>query len=127
MLLAGCVYVHQEMKALRKECDERIRESAASLSADISRGELALDGERAARREADLRLERMIEGFSGISSAVLLMGKSVEHLAERFNDHKTHTDKGVDEVKHTLRNIDQKINAIGARSSRTPSASKGTK
>lgn len=124
-MTAGCIaYVHAQISASDTRTEEKIRElhtrvsgshgKAEDMVAEV-RKELTehMTTERTDRRREIDRVEKVLEGFSHVASAVVGMGKSIEHLADSLRAHQVHTDKSLDEVKHTVRAIDMKMRGIG--------------
>lgn len=124
-LTVGCVaYVHAMVSASDRRTEEKVRELHTRISGTNNKtdGEVSdLEGkmtqliaaERGDRRREIDRVEKVLEGFSHIASAVVGMGKSIEHLADSLRSHQNHTDKSLEEVKHTVRAIDMKMRGIG--------------
>jgi len=116
MAMAGAVYVQNEIKNLRDKTEARMVEQKKELKTqhaeDLARVERAVDEERTERRRELDRMEKTIEGFADVASAVIGMGKSIEHLTEKFADHQKHNDRALDELKHSIRGMDQKIEGL---------------
>jgi chromosome segregation ATPase len=112
-MTAGCIAyvhalmgsVHTRINATREWAEERVRESKAEIEAAIS-------GEREERRREHDRLEKILDGFKTVGDAVLTMTEGVKHLSERFDDNRRSTDRALDEIKHGMRNMDTKIQAL---------------
>lgn len=105
-MLGGAVYVHSAIKDVRTELEAKLIAQKTDLEADI------LEERTERRRETD-RMEKAIEGFASVATAVVAMGKSVEHMTEKLGDNQRLHDRAMDELKHTIRNMDQRIGAIG--------------
>ena len=103
-LMAG---IHTRINATREWAEEKVREAKAEVEVSIS-------GERDERRREHDRLERAIESFGAVGTAVTTLLEGVKHLGERLDDNRKSTDRALDELKHGMRNMDQKIQALSA-------------
>lgn len=149
MILGGMAYVQQQLKDERNRVDAKftlvdaeISEERRSTEAkiallkvetqlehfrEIERLNGALQEEKVDRRREQDRIEETLKGFSDVATAVISMGKSVEHLTEKFTDHQRHTDRALDEVKHTVRSMDEKLQIASAKPARAPRAPRAKK
>jgi len=136
MALGGMAYVQQQLKDERNRVDDKFGKSDERLiaykleletrhKADLERVEKSVDEERIERRRELDEMKETLRGFSDVAAAVISMGKSVEHLTEKFSDHQRHTFQALDEVKHTVRSMDERLQvAAKARTPRAPRAKK---
>lgn len=115
-LTAGCVaYVHAQINSVhnrissaRDHAEAKVAEAKKEFVEDITT-------ERTERRREIDRIEKVLEGFSHVASAVVGMGKSIEHLADSLRSHQSMTDRSLDEVKHTVRAIDGQLRGTQTR------------
>ncbi|USN16586.1 hypothetical protein POLEWNIK_00600 [Brevundimonas phage vB_BpoS-Polewnik] len=107
MSLGGMAYVQTKLEKLREDTERKREEQKKELEerhrTDLSRVEKAVDEERTERRRELDKMEKALEGFADVASAVISMGKSVEHLAERFTDHQRNTEKSLEEIKAQIK------------------------
>lgn len=97
--------VHGRISSARDHTEEKIAEARTEF-----RGEIVTEREER-RREQD-RLERAIDSFATVGSAVTALVEGVKHLGERFEDNRQAQNRALDEIKHGMRGMDTKINAI---------------
>lgn len=113
MTFGGMAYVQQQLKDERNRTDGAINlvrvEFHDRHKEDVARLEKAIDEERIERRRELDEIKQMFRGFADVATAVISMGKSMEHLTEKLNDHQRHTDRAIDEVKHAVRSMDEKL------------------
>lgn len=107
LALGGMAYVQNKVEKVREQSDKKLEDSKKELEdrhkIDLQRVEKAVDEERTERRRELDKMEKALEGFADVASAVISMGKSVEHLAERFTDHQRNTEKALEEIKGEIR------------------------
>ena len=112
-LLGGCVaymhtlmgQVHTRISASRDWAEEKVKEAKQELTTDLAT-------EREERRREHDRLEAAIDSFGNVSTAVTALVEGVRHLGDRFEDHRKFNDRGIDELKHQLRQMDSRIQSI---------------
>jgi len=132
MILGGVVYVQAQLKADRDKAESKIIAAEAKVDAakkeleerhkaDLAKVEKAVDEERIERRRELDRMEETVKGFADVASAVIAMGKSMEHLAQNLTDHQRRTETSLDELKQEVRAL------IVARPVRAPRASRTKK
>jgi formiminotetrahydrofolate cyclodeaminase len=126
-LLGGATYVHaqddrskraatDQINAAKKELIELRKEDQERFVREVSRLEKLSEEEKAERqREAD-RMEKTLEGFADVSSAVVSMGKSLEYLSERLADHRKSTEDAMLEIKSTLKSVETQVISMTATS-----------
>ncbi|USN16787.1 hypothetical protein STRZYGA_00660 [Brevundimonas phage vB_BpoS-Strzyga] len=107
MCLGGMAYVQTKIEKLREDTerkrDDQKKELEERHKVDLARVERSVDEERTERRRELDKMEKALEGFADVASAVISMGKSVEHLAERFTDHQRNTEKSLEEIKSQIK------------------------
>lgn len=112
-LTAGCVaYIHGQISAVhnristaRDHVELKVAEAKKEVEADITT-------EREERRREHDRLERAIDSFAVVGTAVTAMVEGVRHLGERLEDHRKSSDRSMDELKHGMRQMDARIQAM---------------
>lgn len=109
----GWAYIQHQSSALRKEAEDRVQalkiELETRFNKDIERVEKTVDEERIERRREHDRIERTLEGFADVATAVVAMGKSIEHLAERITSSQNSNDRVVTEIKDMVRNLETRV------------------
>lgn len=107
MALGGMAYVQNKVEKVKDTTDKKLEDQKKELeyrhTTDLNRVEKLLDEERTERRRELDRVEETVKGFADVASAVIAMGKSVEHLAERFTDHQRLTERSLEEIKSELK------------------------
>ena len=107
MILGGMAYVQNKLEKLRDQFDTRLENLKKELSdqhkTDLARVDKAMDDEKLERRRELGAMADQLKGFADVASATMAMGKSIEHLAERFNDHQRNTEKSLEEIKQEVR------------------------
>lgn len=113
MIMGGTIHVQARFSEAKREAEERVAKAKAELEArheaDLKRVEAAVDEERTERRRELDRMEKTLEGFADVASAVVAMGKSIEHIAERFTDHQRHYERDQTELKASIKGIEQSL------------------
>lgn len=138
MALGGMAYVQQQLKDERNRTDAKFDKVDAHVAAvkleletrhkaDLERVEKNVEEERVERRRELDRMEETIKGFADVAAAVISMGKSVEHLTEKFSDHQRHTDRALEEVKYTVRGMDERLQVASTKAARAPRAPRAKK
>ncbi len=115
-LTAGCVaYVHAQINSVhtrissaRDHAEAKVADAKKEITDDITT-------ERIERRRDIDRIEKVLDGFSHVASAVVGMGKSIEHLSDNLRSHQAMTNRSLDEVKHTVRAIDEQLRGTQTR------------
>jgi hypothetical protein len=102
--LTGLVYINGQVTLAKTEAERRVAELKAEMEADMKKELARLD-------KRDDQLGQQIEGFSQVSIAVVKMGSAIEHLTEKLGDHQRSQDRALDELKHTIRNVETKLSA----------------
>lgn len=124
MTFGGMAYVQQQLKDERNRTDGIISLTRVEFhdrhKDDLARLEKTIDEERIERRRELDEIKQMFRGFAEVATAVISMGKSMEHLTEKLNDHQRHTDRAIDEVKSVVRGLDEKLQTA-AKPIRAPS------
>lgn len=107
MALGGMAYVQTKVEKVREQSRAELstekRELEDRHKLDMQRIEKGLEDERQERRRELDKMGETIKGFADVAAAVIAMGKSVEHLAERFNDHQRETKAALEEIKQEVR------------------------
>jgi hypothetical protein len=102
MLLAGLIYIQRQIS----ETDRKVRDDLETrFKRDVDRLELMLNEERTERRRELDRMEKTLEGFADVATAVVAMGKSTEFLAERFSEHQVNYQNDQREIKQSIRDL----------------------
>lgn len=112
-MTAGCIaYVHALMggihtriNATREWAEEKVKEARLEISAEVC-------AEREERRREHDRMERAIDSFGAVANAVTALVEGVKHLGERLDDNRKSSDRALDELKHGMRQMDSKIQAL---------------
>lgn len=113
LVLGGSVFVQKSIESLRDKMEAKLEAQKKELSETHLRELTAVKTEVAEerherRRELD-QMGETLKGFADVASAVVAMGKSVEHLTEKFSDHQRGTERAMDELKHSIRGIDDRV------------------
>lgn len=113
-LTAGCIaYVHAQLSsvhtrisAARDHAEAKVAELKKEVNTDIAT-------EREERRREHDRIERAIDSFAVVGTAVTALVEGVKHLGERFEDNRQAQNRALDELKHGMRTMDAKITQSG--------------
>lgn len=113
-MTAGCIAyihaliggVHTRISSSRDWTESKVSEVRVELKSEI-------EAEAAERRREYERFEAILEGFRAVGTAVTSVADGVRHLGERFDDNRRSTDRALDEIKHSMRQMDAKISTGG--------------
>jgi uncharacterized protein (TIGR02588 family) len=121
-IFGAFIYIHEQIKIARQETEARIAAAELRFKEDLHRVEFQIESERTARREDVGRLERAIAEFQHMGASLQVMGKSIEHLADKMSEQARHMEAVVESVTHTVRSIDLRMSApaVRERSPRPP-------
>lgn len=113
-LLGGVVaWTWVQLAKVRAEALEAVEAKAKELKEDrlreCERLSRLIDEERNERRRELDKMERTISGFADVASAVVAMGKSIEHVAERQTDQQDQYRRDMGEVKTLIRGIETRL------------------
>lgn len=107
------VYFHRINNSIIERCENKIEAQRVELTQErtreVARLESMITDERGERRREIDRQERTISGYADVASAVVAMGKSIEHIGERQNDHQEQYKIDMSEVKSIIRGIESRL------------------
>lgn len=112
--LGGVVaYFHRTTQDIVARCELKIEQERTERRHELDKLGQALTEERAERRRELDRVERTVEGFADVASAVVAMGKSLEHVSERQSDHQQQYREDMSELKSSIRSIETRLMDAG--------------
>ncbi len=103
--LAAFGYIESRLRSVTEKAEGKV-------AAEAGRLERLVIAEREERRREYDRIGRAMEAFTVTTGEMGKVAISVEHLAEGLKAHAALTDRNIDEVKHSIRNLDQKMTAL---------------
>lgn len=116
-LTGGCVaYVHAIAARGHDRTDSKLAALKQELRAEMDQERIerlaADEAERSERRREMDKLSGAIDSFRSFGATVTGMGQDVKHLGERFNDHRDTVNRDFDELKHSIRSLDARVQMI---------------
>lgn len=124
MMGGTIVYIHKRSEDDRKFSQDNLTSAKQEIEGKISglKTEIAksMEDESNSRKDEIHRVEESIRELRALPQQTAVLAKEVEHLGTRFADHKHSTDRAMDEIKHGMRSVDTKLDALGAQLRRRP-------